>query len=138
MKKLLFAIDDTEACERAAQYILDMFGKDADGTLTLIHVKPEFMLYGEAVLAAYDEIEMKEEEKAKLLTQKFSTFFTEKGINPFVVIKEGEPVEMVLEEAKDYNLLIIGSSENSFLNKIFASHQDDFIQKAPIPVLIVK
>lgn len=138
MKKLLFAIDDTEACGRAAQYILDMFGRDPDCSLTLIHAKPEFMLYGEAILAAYDEIEMQESEKAKILTEKFSSFFTERGVNPYVIIKEGEAVEMVLEEAKDHNLLIIGASANSLLNKLFTSHQDDFITRAPIPVLIVK
>lgn len=138
MKKLLFAIDDTEVCERAAQYILEMFGKDPDCTLTLIHAKPEFMLYGEAVLAAYDEIDLKAEEKARALVEKFSNFFTERGVNPYVLLKKGDPVEMVLQEASNHNLLIIGASESSFLNKLFTSHQDDFIEQAPIPLLIVK
>lgn len=138
MKKILLAVDDTDACVRAAEYILEMFGKDSDCSITLIHAKPEIVLYGEIMLTSYDEIELKEQERVKNLVDNFTTLFTSRGVNPYVIIKHGEPVEMVLEEAKEHNLLVIGESENSLLNKFFTSNQDSFIQKAPIPLLIVK
>ncbi len=137
MKKILFAIDDTSECERAADYIIDFFGA-MDCCITLIHIKPEFVLYGDALLASYDEVDDKEEKQAQEIVQKFTQKFSEKGINTTFMIKEGEPVCMVLEEANNFHLLVIGKSADSFFNKIFSSNQDDFITKAPIPVLLVK
>lgn len=138
MKKILFAIDDTPECEKAAQYLVDLFGGMSDCAITLIHIKPEFVLYGDAVLASYDEVEDKEEMRAQEVAHKFTHIFLEKGINTSVIIKEGEPVQMVLDEAKNHCLLVIGKSADSFFNKIFSSNQDDFITRAPIPVLLVK
>ena len=51
---------------------------------------------------------------------------------------EGEAVAEVLNYAKDYDLLVIGQSEESFWNKIFSTNQNDFSQKSRIPILIVK
>ncbi|RAX56945.1 hypothetical protein CCZ01_07790 [Helicobacter monodelphidis] len=138
MKKILFAIDDTPECQRAAEYVTDFFGTMSDCSFTLIHIKPEFNLYGDAMLTAYEEAENKEEDKAREVLEKFTQFFTSKGLNPTALIKEGEPVSMVLEEAKNHHLLVIGRSADSFFNKIFSSNQDDFITKTPIPVLLVK
>lgn len=137
MKKILFAIDDTPECERAAQFLLDFFSDGYD--FTLIHIKADFVLYGDAVLASYDESGDQEEERAKEVIDKFSGFFTSRGYQqPKTLLKEGEPVQQVLDEAEDYDMLVIGKSADSFFNKIFSSNQDDFITKAPVPVLLVK
>ncbi|MDE6977996.1 MAG: universal stress protein [Helicobacter sp.] len=136
MKKVLFAIDDTPECERAAQFLVDFF--TTDYAFTLIHIKADFVLYGDAVLASYDEGQDSEEQRAKETMGKFESLFASKNHKPTMLLKEGEPVQQVLEEVKDYDLLVIGRSTDSFFNKIFSSNQDDFITKAPIPVLLVK
>lgn len=136
MKKVLFAIDDTPECERAAQFLVDFF--TTDYAFTLIHIKADFIVYGDAVLASYDEGEDSEEQRAKETMAKFEQLFASKGHTPTMLLKEGEPVQQVLEEAKDYDVLVIGRSADSFFNKIFSSNQDDFIVKTPIPVLLVK
>ncbi|MDE7316807.1 MAG: universal stress protein [Helicobacter sp.] len=136
MKKVLFAIDDTPECERAAQFLVDFF--TTDYAFTLIHIKADFVLYGDAVLASYDEGQDSEEQRAKETMGKFESLFASKGHKPTMLLKEGEPVQQVLEEVKDYDLLVIGRSTDSFFNKIFSSNQDDFITKTPIPVLLVK
>ena len=96
------------------------------------------MLYGEAALAAYEDIEKKESEESDRLLEDFSAIFTNRGVNVKQQLLEGEAVAEVLNYAKDYDLLVIGQSEESFWNKIFSTNQNDFSQKSPIPILIVK
>ncbi|CAM2895929.1 universal stress protein [Helicobacter burdigaliensis] len=138
MKKILFAVDDTKACQKAADFIVNFFGDREDCSITLIHVKTPIMLYGEAALAAYEEIEKKEAEVSDKLLEDFSKIFLDKGVNIEQKLLEGEAVVEVLNYAKDFDLLVIGQSEDSFWNKVFSSNQNSFSEKSPIPILIVK
>lgn len=138
MKKILFAVDGTKSCQKAAEFVVKFFGDREDCTFTIIHVKTPIMLYGEAALAAYEEIEKKESAQSDKLLEEFSAIFTQKGINIQTKMLEGEAVTEVLAYAKDFDLLVIGQSEESFWNKIFSTNQNDFSQKSPIPILIVK
>ena len=138
MKKILFAVDSTQACEKAAQFVVDFFGDREDCSITITHVKTPIMLYGEAALAAYEEIEKKENAESDKLLEDFSNIFTNKGVNVSQKLLEGEAVTEVLNYAKDFDLLVIGQSEASVWNKIFSSNQNDFSEKSPIPILIVK
>lgn len=138
MKKILFAIDDTKTCQKAASFIVDFFGKDERFSITLVHVKTPIMLYGEAALAAYEEIENKESKESSKLLEKFVDIFRNNNIDVTSVMLEGEAVEEVLECSKDYDLLAIGHSESSIWNSIFSSNQSSFSEKSPIPILIVK
>ena len=138
MKKILFAVDDTAACQKAAEFVIGFFGDREDCAITLIHVKTPIILYGEAALAAYDEIEEKEEKTNSDLLDKFIKIFKDKGINVGYETLEGEAVAEVSNFSKSFDLLVIGSSEDSLWNKIFSSNQSGFSQKSPIPILIVK
>ena len=54
------------------------------------------------------------------------------------VVKKGNTANVLIEFANNYDLLVIGESEQSILHRIFDSHQDLFISASPIPVLIAK
>ncbi len=138
MKKILFAVDGTKSCQKAAEFVVNFFGDRDDCAITIIHGKPLIMLYGEAALAAYEEIEKKENAQSDNLLEEFCAIFTDKGVNIKQKLLEGEAVTEVLAYAKDFDLLVIGQSEESFWNKIFSTNQNDFSQKSPIPILIVK
>ncbi len=138
MKKILFAVDSTEACKKAAEFVVDFFGSRDDCAITLIHVKTPIMLYGEAALAAYEEIEKKENAQSDKLLDDFSKIFTNKGVNVAQKLLEGEAITEVLEYAKGFDLLVIGQSEATLWNKIFPSNQSDFSAKSPISILIAK
>lgn len=138
MKKILFAVDGTQSCQKAAQFVVNFFGDREDCAISIIHVKTPIMLYGEAALAAYEEIEKKENAQSDKLLEDFSAIFTDKGVNVQQKLLEGEAVTEVLNYAKDFDLLVIGQSEENFWNKIFSSNQNDFSEKSPIPILIVK
>ncbi len=138
MKKILFALDGTKSCQKAAEFVVNFFGDRDDWAITIIHYKTPTMLYGEAALAAYEEIEKKENAQSDKLLEEFCAIFTDKGVNIKQKLLEGEAVTEVLAYAKDFDLLVIGQSEESFWNKIFSTNQNDFSQKSPIPILIVK
>ena len=44
MKKILFAVDDTKACQKAAEFVVNFFGDREDCAITIIHVKTPIML----------------------------------------------------------------------------------------------
>ncbi|WP_104721747.1 universal stress protein [Helicobacter mesocricetorum] len=138
MKKILLAIDDTPTCHKAAEFVIDFFGYREDCAISIIHVKTPIILYGEAVLASYEEIKQRENEENDALIQTFKEIFSNKGITIQEYMVEGEAVAEVIAYAKDFDLLVIGESKDSFWNKIFSSNQNDFSQKSPIPILIVK
>ena len=54
------------------------------------------------------------------------------------MVKRGSTVDVLIEFANDYDLLVIGESEQSILHRIFDSHQDLFVNASPIPVLTAK
>ena len=56
MKKILFAVDGTKSCQKAAEFVVKFFGDREDCAFTIIHVKTPIMLYGEAALAAYEDV----------------------------------------------------------------------------------
>ena len=114
MKKILFAVDDTKACQKAAEFVVNFCGDREDCAITIIHVKTPIMLYGEAALAAYEDIEKKENEESDRLLEDFSAIFTNKGVKIKQELLEGEAVSEVLNYAKDFDLLVIGQSEESF------------------------
>lgn len=137
MKKILFAIDDTEACKKAADFTIDFFGKDGFD-ITLVHVKTPIMLYGEAALVAYEEIRKRENDDSSKLLSKFVDIFKERNIYVQSKMLEGEAVSEVLAFADGFDLLVIGHSEDSLWNSIFSSNQNSFSEKSQIPILIVK
>lgn len=137
-KKILFAIDDTESCERASEFLVRFFGDRSDCSIMLVHVKTPTVLYGEAALAAYNEIEEKEQTVTDKIMDKFVSVFSKNHIVVETKILEGEAVSEVLSLAGGYDLLVIGQSGDNFWNKIFSTNQNDFSVKSPIPILIVK
>lgn len=72
------------------------------------------------------------------LLGEFKEEFLRHKINVKKVVKKGSTADVLIEFANDYDLLVIGESEQSILHRIFDSHQDLFISASQIPVLIAK
>lgn len=138
MTKLLFGVSDTQECRRAIQTIVKFFGRRDDMELTLLHVTPEIVVYAESGIVDYGTIEDIENEKSHALLDEFESTFGAEGIVCQKILKNGNPIDVVLEIINDYDLLIIGASESSLLHRIFNSHQNSFINSSPIPVLVAK
>ncbi|PAF47233.1 universal stress protein [Helicobacter sp. 12S02232-10] len=138
MTKLLFGVSDTEECRRAIKTIINLFGHQEGVELTLLHVTPEVLVYAESGIVDYGTIENMEKEKSNEILDEFEKTFQKDGITCQKILKTGNPIDVVLEIADKYDLLVIGASESSLLHRIFNSHQNSFINSSPIPVLVAK
>lgn len=138
MSKLLFGVSDTEECRRAIKTIIRLFGHRQEVELTLLHVTPEVLVYAESGIVDYGTIENIEKEKSNEILEEFELTFKSEGISCNKILRTGNPVDIVLEIADKYDLLVIGASESSLLHRIFNSHQNSIVNSSPIPVLVAK
>lgn len=138
MAKILFGVSDTEECRRAIKTIVKFFGNRSEVELTLLHVTPEVLVYAESGIVDYGTIENIEKEKSNEILDEFEKTFKDQGIGCKKILETGNPIDVVLEIADQYDLLVIGASESSLLHRIFNSHQNSFINSSPIPVLVAK
>ena len=137
MKKLLFGVSDTQECRRAIDTIARLFGNRQDIELTLLHVKPDSIVYAESGMVDYS-VSNQHESNPEPIIDGFAQELANKGFACKKILKTGNPIDVVLDIANDYDLLIIGASESSLLHRIFNSHQNSFVNASPIPVLVAK
>ncbi len=138
MAKLLFGVSDTDECRQAIKTIIKLFGHRQEVELTLLHVTPEVLVYAESGIVDYGTIEHIEQEKSNEILDEFEQTFKAEGITCKKILRTGNPIDVVLEIANQYDLLVIGASESSLLYRMFSSHQNSFINSSPIPVLVAK
>ena len=136
--RILFGVSDTEECRKAIPTIIKLFARRSEIELTLLHVTPETIVLAESGIVDYASLEHVQEEESHAILQEFAKVFNGEGIACKKILKNGNPVDVVLEIANQYDLLVIGASESSILHRIFNSHQNSFINSSPIPVLVAK
>ncbi|WP_104749969.1 universal stress protein [Helicobacter cynogastricus] len=138
MLRVLFGISDTQECRAGLDAALKLFVKLKGVHLTLVHVSPEVLIYPESGIMNYSQAEVIAHEQSNQLLEEFSELFKQEGISCDGLLKVGNPVDVILEMAPGFDLLVIGASESSAFYKIFGSHQNSFIDNSPIPVLVAK
>lgn len=136
--KILFGVSDTDECRKAAPTIIKLFSKRSEIELTLLHVSAETIVLAESGIVDYASLESVQQEESNEILNEFANIFSKEGIACKKILKNGNPIDVVLEIANDYDLLVIGASESSMLKRIFNSHQNSFINSSPIPVLVAK
>lgn len=138
MIKVLFGVSDTQECRRAIDTIIKFFGDRKDVELTLLHVSQDIVVYAQSGVVNYETIENIEHEKSNEILNEFEQAFKENGLACQKILRTGNPIDIMLEIANEYDLLVIGASESSLLYRIFSSHQNSFVNSSPIPVLVAK
>ncbi|GMB89398.1 Putative universal stress global response regulator UspA [Helicobacter ailurogastricus] len=138
MLRVLFGISDTQECRSGVDAAIRLFSKIKEVHFTLVHVSPEVLIYPESGIMNYSQTEVVASEQSKQLVDEFMELFTQEGISCETVLKMGNPVDIVLEMAPSFDLLVIGASESSMFYRLFGSHQNSFIDNSPIPVLVAK
>ncbi|RDU59889.1 universal stress protein [Helicobacter didelphidarum] len=136
--KILFGVSDTDECRKAIPTIIKLFAKRNETELTLLHVKAETIVLAESGIVDYTSLEHIQEMESNEILQEFTEVFSKEGLICKKILKNGNPIDVVLEIANQYDLLVIGASESSMLRRIFNSHQNSFINSSPIPVLVAK
>ena len=138
MTKILFGVSDTDECRKAVPTIIKLFARRDEIELTLLHVCAETIVLAESGIVDYTSLEHVQEEESNEILREFADVFIKEGIVCKKILKNGNPIDVVLEIANEYDLLVIGASESSMLKRIFNSHQNSFINSSPIPVLVAK
>lgn len=142
MKRILFGISDTKECKNALHCFINLFGTFGDlrGELEvgLLRIIPEVLVYADAGVCAYNDLVAIQESETDDLFEAFEEELSKHKIRTKRIVEHGNPSDVLLEVAKEYDLLVIGESESSILHRIFNSHQDTFINSSPIPVLVAK
>lgn len=136
MKKFLFGVSNTKECRDAIGSVVKLFNNFTQYNITLFHIVSELMVYVEGGI--YDYINSNTSNESNDLLNEFEMAFAKHNIGVNRIVKEGNPSKVLLDLAKEYDLLIIGESESSILHRIFNSNQDLFINVSPIPVLVAK
>lgn len=136
--RILFGVSDTEECKKAIPTIIKLFAKRSEIELTLLHVIPETIVLAESGIVDYASLEHLQQEESNEILKEFTKIFNQESIACKKILRNGNPIDVVLEIANDFDLLVIGASESSLLRRIFNSHQNSFINSSPIPVLVAK
>lgn len=137
MKHILFGVSDSIECRKAVNGVIKLFSGISEFKVTLLHVVSEVIIYAENGIYDYDNTILKEIESDKLLNE-LEEIFASHNIIVDKIVREGNAADILLEIAKDYDLLVIGESESSIFHRIFNSHQNLFINSSPISVLVAK
>lgn len=136
MKRFLFGVSDTKECRNAIKSVVKLFDNVNKFSITMFHIISELMIYVEGGIYDYNSYTFSQE--SNLLLDEFEKEFKNYSIKVNRLVKEGNPSEILLDLASNYDLLIIGESESSILHRIFNSNKDLFINASPIPVLVAK
>lgn len=137
MIKILFGVSDTQECRKAISTIIKLFDKQ-DIELTLLHANQDIVMYAQSGIVDYEMIENIEREHSNEIINEFENTFKKEGIPCKKLLRTGNPIDVMLEIANQYDLLVIGESESSLLHRIFSSHQNSFVNSSPISVLVAK
>lgn len=146
MKKILVAVDESEASRRAVDFVEAFFDGD-DVSLTAVNVAsaPVAWLpatpYGAIIPWPYSpdhdpmgEAYVQKEASARAVASR------EAPTGADVEVVFGEEVAAISAAAEDVNadLIVVGSSNKGFLQRVFAgSVSEDLAREAPRPVLVV-
>lgn len=136
--KILFGVSGTEECRKAVPSIIKLFGSKDGVMLSLVHVVQETIIVAESGMVDYASLEQSQEEEAQAIFSEFVSLFKEAGFECQALLRRGNPLDVILEMAPNFDLLVIGSSESSLLYRIFYSYQNSFVNASPIPVLVAK
>lgn len=152
-KKILVAVDETEASRRAVEFVEEFF-MGADVSLTVVNVarSPVSWVpaspYGGVAAWPYPMGDVRREEIDPALDEAYareeaagrSVASQQAPPGADIEVTFGETVDAisVAAEEVDADLIVVGSTDKGFLQRLFSgSVSEELVRKAPRPVLVV-
>lgn len=142
VKKILVVSRDTKSCKLAVRYGISLSRKYGAELYVLHVVHDPFSLEGWNLPVPSLEEEYKKlllETREELVTT--ITMENEKGMKVTELLKEGDPVEEILEVVKDENIdliIMLAHEEGRMEHFLFGRSNDEIIHKMPCSILMVK
>jgi nucleotide-binding universal stress UspA family protein len=137
-KKILVPIDDSEHSRHAFRYALGL-AQTQQALLVLLHSYGHIpMLVGGA---AREKLLHEHVQEAEKLLSPYAKKLREIGCEPALIIKEGHPGEVIVNEANEggYDLIVMGSRGLSDLGgMLMGSTAHKVLAEAKCPVLVTR
>jgi len=153
MKKILIAVDDTKGSKNAFSVCSDICSCMRPETIMLLYVEKfegrsliDEML-GDAELSTLKEVfegtEYKEmlDRKAQAILNHYKKILEDKGIKGVkTIIKGGHPADEIIKSAKEEgaDMIVVGSRGKRVSHIFMGSVSKEVVNRAEIPVLVVK
>jgi nucleotide-binding universal stress UspA family protein len=138
ISSVLVPMDDSEMAESALEYALSAF-PEAD--VTVIHVvgEPSGMM-GKAVgLSLSEDFEADAQELAEPVLDRADKIAGEHDREIEKTIKAGDPIRSILNQADDYDTVVIGTHGGSLADRLFVGDvAAKIFRRSPVPVVSVR
>lgn len=141
-QKILVPIDLSDFNQKVISIAIAQAKLVPDSIIYLIHVVTLDIGVivsetGFTYLPELEESALKEEAEQ---TENLKAMVDKEGISCKVIVKQGIPADIIIEEAKELNvdLIVIGSlGHNTLYNVFIGSVATEVIKKSPVPLLVV-
>jgi nucleotide-binding universal stress UspA family protein len=140
MKRILIAVDGSEASQKAARMAADIalrFGSK----LTMAYVVPRLLLPPDVYGLTLAEVEREQRSFAEKLVGEALVKLAEPGVEVDTVVLSGSPAEALAEAAAapDIDLVVLGSRGRGAVARVLlGSVSDRLVHISPKPVLVVR
>ena len=138
--KILLPFDGSKCSLKAAEYVAQLMSSDKQVSCTAIFVMP-FTRDMAKFLGMYDdEYDSRFRELTGSIEEKVIHIFRNKGLNVEILYREGDPVKVICNLAKqhDYSEIIMGSRGDTGFKKVINGNISQVVaRKAICPVKII-
>ncbi|MGC3998724.1 MAG: universal stress protein [Anaeromyxobacter sp.] len=139
IKRILVAVDGSEAALKAARMAAELAGK-LGAKLTLVHVVPKLLLPPDVYGLTIAAVEKEHRAYAEKVLEKAAATIEAEGLEIGTTVLFGSPAEAIAEEAAavDVGLLVVGSRGHGAVARVFlGSVSDRLVHISSKPVLVV-
>jgi len=121
ISRILVPMDDSEMAQRALEYALETH---PDTDITVLHVVggPSPMMGTAMGLVLEDDLEEAAEGKAKQVLDRARELAAEHDVEITVDVQVGQPTRAILDQADDFDMIVIGSHEGSVVDRLFVGN----------------
>lgn len=138
MRTYLAVIDETKEAEIALRFAARRAAKTGGTVLVLALIEPaEFMQWGGVQATIEEEARQRAE---ALVASASGTLFDESGIRPSILVRQGEPVQVIRELLAEHDgvaALVLGAAASGAPGPLVAHFTGAEAGKLPCPVMII-
>ena len=136
--KILIATDGSEGSENAIRFASKL-AIESDSSITLLHVIPKIGTTKEDIITLLKEELGSPEEAGKKYLKAASKIVEELGIKPDTKLLDGDPLDEILKEVDNFDLVVIGSHGLGAIDRfLLGSVSSELVHKSKVPVLVVR
>ena len=131
-------MDRSEMGEKALRYALSVH---PGAEITVIHVVGEpSSMWGQAVsLALEDDVAQAARDRAKPVIETADAIAAEYDVQINTKVLVGHPARAIVNEATDYDTVIIGSHGGTLAERLFVGNiAEKVFRRSPVPVTVVR